>query len=65
MKKLINRIFSNRHSASYHFHIVSRNYVAFLVHEKDSDTYMVLNQDLYDEYSKNEDMDIDLLHMSY
>jgi hypothetical protein len=62
--KLKNKLFSNRHSASYYFHKVSRNYVAYLIHETNSDVYMVINQDLYDEYSKNEDMNIDLLHMS-
>lgn len=60
-----NKIFDNITEASKYFHKISRNWVAFFIHEKDSDAYMVLNQDKYDEYSNDPDMNIDLLHMSY
>ena len=59
-----NKIFSNIHSAKYYFKNISYNYVAFLIHEIDSDTYIVCNQDLYDEYIGDKDMSICLLHMS-
>jgi len=60
-----NKIFSNIHSASYYFKSVSYNYVAYLIHERDSNTYIVCNQDLYEEYSQDEDMNVALIRMSY
>jgi len=58
-----NKIFNNKFAATYYFNSVSRNYVAFLIQETSAGVYMVLNQDKYDYYSKEHD--IELIRMSY
>ena len=60
-----NKIFSNRHSASYYFKKISYNFVAFLIHQPDSDVYIVCNQDTYDSYMNECELKYDLLRMSY
>ena len=56
-----NKTFLFYKNAALYFNIVSQNYVAFFIHNKEEECYEVINQDLYDYYDGEFDLDMEVL----
>lgn len=56
-----NKSFKTLYFARAYYNQVTHNYVAFLIHNRESDMYEVTNQDLYDHYDAEFDLDMELL----
>ena len=56
-----NKSFKTLYLAQAYYNQVSHNYVAFLIHNREDDTYEVVNQDLYDHYDAEFDIDMELI----
>jgi len=53
-----NKSFNTLESAYKYYDVVSQNYVAFLILNREEDKYEVINQDLYDHYAFEFDLDM-------
>ena len=58
---MINKSFKLKFHASSYFYEVSQNYVAFFIYNKEDDVYEVINQDRYDHYVNEFDLDMEVL----
>jgi len=56
-----NKSFKLKFHARSYFYEVCRNYVAFFIYNKEDDVYEVINQDLYDHYTNEFDLDMDVI----
>lgn len=56
-----NKSFTYLSSAKFYFNKVSQNYVAYLIYNKENDMYEVINQDRYDHYDGEFDLDMDVI----
>ena len=56
-----NKTFTHYENAMYYFTKVSQNYVAFFIYNKEDEVYEVIDQDLYDDYSGDFDLDMRLI----
>lgn len=56
-----NKSFETLYLARHYYRQVSHNYVAFLIHNRESDMYEVICQDLYDHYAFEFDLDMELI----
>jgi len=59
-----NKNFTSLNKAFTYFDMVKLNFVAFLIHNREDDTYEVINQDLYDHYTEEFDLDMELIELS-
>ena len=53
-----NKSFLFYKNASLYFNTVSHNYVAFFIHNKEDECYEVIDQDRYDDYDGDFDLDM-------
>ena len=60
-----NKTFLFYKNAALYFDIVSQNYVAFFIHNKEEECYEVINQDLYDHYQNEFDLHMELIDFTY
>ena len=58
---MINKSFKLKFHARLYFFEVSQNYVAYFIYNREDDTYEVINQDRYDHYTNDFDLDMELL----
>ena len=56
-----NKSFLFYKNASLYFNTVSQNYVAFFIHNKEEECYEVIDQDTYDHYAFEFDLDMELI----
>ena len=56
-----NKSFKLKFHARSYFYEVSQNYVAFFIYNKEDDVYEVINQDRYDHYDAQFDLDMVLI----
>lgn len=56
-----NKSFETLYLARHYYRQVSHNYVAFLIHNKEDECYEVIDQDLYDHYAFEFDLDMELI----
>ena len=59
-----NKNFTSLNKAFTYFDMVKLNFVAFLIHNREDDVYEVINQDLYDHYLDEFDLDMELIELS-
>ena len=59
-----NKSFRTLYFAQAYFKAVTQTYVAYLIHNRESDMYEVINQDLYDHYDAEFDLDMELIDFS-
>ena len=59
-----NKNFTSLNKAFIYFDMVKLNFVAFLIHNREDDVYEVINQDLYDHYLDEFDLDMELIELS-
>ncbi len=59
-----NKNFTSLNKAFTYFDMVKLNFVAFLIHNREDDVYEVINQDLYDHYLEEFDLDMELIELS-
>lgn len=59
-----NKIFNNLWFAQCYYTQVSQNYVAFLIYNNEDEMYEVINQDLYDHYTNEFDLDMRVIDFS-
>ena len=60
-----NKTFTYFANAKFYFSKVSQNYVAFFIYNKEEEVYEVIDQDLYDEYDGDFDLDMRLIDFSH
>ena len=53
-----NKTFNTIDAAYKYYDVVSQNYVAFLILNREDECYEVINQDLYDHYTFEFDLDM-------
>lgn len=58
-----NKSFKTLAAAYRYFHFVNQTYVCFLIQNKEDDTYEVIDQELYDHYQNEFDLDMSLIDM--
>jgi hypothetical protein len=56
-----NKTFSFYKNAALYFNTVSYNYVAFFIHNKEDECYEVIDQDMFDHYQNEFDLDMELI----
>lgn len=56
-----NKTFLFYKNAALYFNTVSQNYVAYFIYNREDETYEVINQDRYDHYTNEFDLDMELL----
>ena len=56
-----NKSFRTLYFAQAYFNKVSQTYVAYLIHNRENDVYEVINQDLYDHYDAEFDLDMEVI----
>jgi len=59
-----NKNFTSLNKAFTYFDMIKLNFVAFLIHNREEDIYEVINQDLYDHYTEEFDLDMELIELS-
>ena len=59
-----NKNFTSLNKAFTYFDMIKLNFVAFLIHNREEDVYEVINQDLYDHYTEEFDLDMELIELS-
>jgi len=52
-------------NATFYFNKLSKNYVAYSIHILEDDVYEVIDQDLYDDYDGDFDLDMRLIDFSH
>lgn len=53
-----NKSFNTLFFAECYYRQVTHNYVAFLIYNNEEEEYEVINQDLYDHYTEEYDLDM-------
>ncbi len=59
-----NKNFTSLNKAFTYFDMVKLNFVAFLIHNREEYRYEVINQDLYDHYVDEFNLDMELIELS-
>ena len=60
-----NKSFNTYAAAFRAYTIIARTYVCYLIHNREEDIYEVIDEDTYDHYEGEFNLDFDLLHMAY
>ena len=58
-----NKTFLSQAKARQYFNRISETYVCFFIHNREDDVYEVVNQDLFDHYDQEFDLDYELIDM--
>ena len=56
-----NKSFNTLYFAQAYYNQVTQTYVAYLIHNRESDMYEVINQDLYEHYDAEFDLDMEVI----
>jgi len=56
-----NKSFKTLYFAQAYYNQVNYNYVAYLIHNRESGMYEVINQDLWEHYTEEFDLDMELI----
>ena len=59
-----NKSFNTLWFAKCYYNQVSQNYVAFLIYNNEEEVYEVINQDLYDHYDAECELDMRLINFT-
>ena len=59
-----NKNFTSLNKAFTYFDMIKLNWVAFLIHNREDDTYEVINQDRYDYYLDMYLLDMEIIELS-
>ena len=59
-----NKTFPSLNKAFRYFDLIKSNWVAFLIHNREDDTYEVINQDTYDYYLEMYLLDMEIIELS-
>ena len=60
---MINKTFNTLAYARRYFNRINQTYVCFLIHNREDDLYEVINQDTFDHYDQEFNLDYELIDM--
>ena len=60
-----NKTFTYYSNAKFYFNKVSQNYVAYFIYNLEDEVYEVIDQDRYDDYDGDFDLDMRLIEFSH